>query len=60
MTPKGNMTTAAFINWIHHLPKYKVAGHCLIIPDGAKSNLYYRMVEIAERYCIILLCLPST
>jgi hypothetical protein len=60
MTSKGNMTTAAFINWIHHLSKYKVAEPCLIIPDGAKSNLITGWQKIAERFYIILFCLPRT
>lgn len=59
MTPKGSMTTASFCSWIDHFGKYKTAGPCLLIFDGAKSHLDYSIVEKADQYDITLYCLPS-
>ncbi|CAG4937489.1 unnamed protein product [Parnassius apollo] len=59
MTPKGSMTTDAFVNWIHHFSKFKLPGNVLLIFDGAKCHLDYSIVETAEKYEIKLFCLPS-
>ncbi|CAG4931330.1 unnamed protein product [Parnassius apollo] len=39
MAPKGSMTADLFVEFIKHLAKYKVAGKCLLIFDGAKCHL---------------------
>lgn len=53
------MTTSIFIEWLHHFNSYKPKGVCLLIFDGAKSHLDYEIVTTAERYDILLYCLPS-
>lgn len=58
-TPKGSMNIASFCTWIEHLAKYKSAGKCLLIFDGAKLHLDYTIIEVAEKHDIVLLCLPS-
>lgn len=58
-TPKGSMNIASFCAWIEHLAKYKSAGKCLLIFDGAKLYLDYTIIEFAEKHDIVLLCLPS-
>lgn len=59
MAPKGSMTTELFLEFVKHLGKYKTVGKCLLIFDGAKSHLDFRIVEEAEKYDIVLYCLPS-
>lgn len=59
MTPKGSMNIESFKLWIEHLAKYKLEGKCLLIFDGASCHLDHSIVEIADRYEITLLCLPS-
>lgn len=59
MTQKGSMTTATFIEWIHHFAKFKPPGNVLLIFDGASSHLDAGIVEAAEMYNITLFCLPS-
>ncbi|XP_034825562.2 uncharacterized protein [Maniola hyperantus] len=59
MAPKGSMTSSLFINFIEHLGKYKSPGKCLLIFDGASCHLDYDIVDAAEKYDIILYCLPS-
>ncbi|KAJ2949421.1 hypothetical protein O0L34_g15337 [Tuta absoluta] len=59
MTPKGSMNIAVFVEWIHHLAKYKLPGPCVVIFDGAKCHLDYSIVEAADKFDIKLLCLPS-
>ncbi|KAJ2954232.1 hypothetical protein O0L34_g2477 [Tuta absoluta] len=59
MAPKGSMTTELFIDFLAHLAKYKTAGKCLLVFDGAKCHLDFRIVEEADKYDITLYCLPS-
>lgn len=59
MTPKGSMNITTFCTWIEHLAKYKPAGKCLLIFDGAKCHLDHTIVDVAERHDIVLFCLPS-
>lgn len=59
MTLKGSMTIVTFIKWIQHFARYKTQGKVLLIFDGAKCHLDYRIVEEAEKHNIILYCLPS-
>lgn len=59
MTPKGSMNITTFCSWIEHLAKYKPAGRCLLIFDGAKCHLDHTIVDVAERHDIVLYCLPS-
>nr|CAH7725055.1 unnamed protein product [Callosobruchus chinensis] len=59
MTPKGSMNVAVFVQWIHHLAKYKLPGPCVVVFDGAKCHLDYSIVEAAEKFDIKLFCLPS-
>lgn len=59
MTPKGSMTCEIFAQWLDHLAKYKSQGKCLLIFDGAKCHLDYKIVEAAENHQITLFCLPS-
>lgn len=59
MTPKGSMTSQTFVRWLHHFNRYKSAGECLVIMDGAKCHLDYSIVEAAEDMGVTLLCLPS-
>lgn len=58
MAPKGSMTTELFIVFIEHLA-YKTPGKCLLIFDGAKCHLDFRIAETAEKYDNVLYCLPS-
>lgn len=59
MAAKGSMTTEIFILFIQHLAKFKTFGKCLLIFDGAKCHLDFRIAEEAEKNDIILYCLPS-
>lgn len=59
MAPKGSMTTSLFIDFIHHLGKYKTADKCLLVFDGASCHLDYQIVEAADKENIVLYCLPS-
>lgn len=59
MAAKGSMTTSLFIDFIEHLGKYKSPDKCLLIFDGASCHLDYYIVDAAEKYNIILYCLPS-
>ncbi|CAH0730218.1 unnamed protein product, partial [Brenthis ino] len=59
MAPKGSMTTELFIVFIEHLAKYKTPGKCLLIFNGAKYHLDFRIAETAEKHDIVLYCLPS-
>lgn len=59
MTPKGSMNIEAFVNWMHHFAKFKVSGACLLIFDGAKCHLDDSIVDVAQKYDIKLMCLPS-
>ncbi|XP_018572498.1 uncharacterized protein LOC108911908 [Anoplophora glabripennis] len=59
MTTKGSMTVSTFCSWLEHFAKYKVAGPCLLIFDGAKCHLEYSIVEKAAEFDITLYCLPS-
>jgi hypothetical protein len=59
MAPKGYMTTEIFVDFVHHLGRYKTEGPALLIFDGAKSHLDYSIVEAADSNGITLLCLPS-
>ena len=59
MTPKGSMTSQTFVRWLHHFGRYKSAGECLLIVDGAKCHLDYSIVEAGESVGVTLLCLPS-
>lgn len=59
MAPKGSMTSSLFVEFIHHLGKYKTAGKCLLVFDGASCHLDYRIVEAEDEEDIVLYCLPS-
>lgn len=59
MAPKASMTTELFIAFIKHLAKFKPFGKCLLIFDGAKCHLDFRIAEEAEKHDIVLYCLPS-
>ncbi|XP_063241735.1 uncharacterized protein LOC134541920 [Bacillus rossius redtenbacheri] len=59
MTAKGSMTSETFVKWLHHFSRYKSAGPCLLIMDGAKCHLDYSIVEAADNVGVSLLCLPS-
>lgn len=59
MTPKGSMTTQTFVDFLQHFTRYKPNGQCILIFDGAKAHLDYRICEKAEKNDITLYCLPS-
>ncbi|CAK1582436.1 unnamed protein product [Parnassius mnemosyne] len=59
MAPKGSMTADLFLEFIKHLAKYKVAGKCLLIFDGAKCHLSIEVLDEADKNNIVLYCLPS-
>ncbi|CAH2095355.1 unnamed protein product [Euphydryas editha] len=59
MAKKGSMTSSLFVDFIHHLGKYKAAGTCLLVFDGASCHLDYSIVEAADHHDIVLYCLPS-
>lgn len=59
MAPKGSMTSSLFVEFIHHLGKYKAAGKCLLVFDGASCHLDYSIVDAADEEGIVLYCLPS-
>ena len=59
MTNKGSMTAAVFVHWLRHFSRYKTAGPCLLIMDGARSHFDHSIVEAAEEHEITLMCLPS-
>lgn len=59
MAPKGSMNTALFVEFIHHLGKYKIPEKCLLIFDGASCHLDYEIVDAADQHNIVLYCLPS-
>lgn len=59
MTPKGSMTTQTFVDFLQHFARFKPNGHCLLIFDGAKAHLDYKICEEAEKHDIALYCLPS-
>ncbi|KAF9419659.1 hypothetical protein HW555_003937, partial [Spodoptera exigua] len=59
MAPKGSMTADLFVEFIQHLAKYKVAGKCLLVFDGAKCHLSVEALEEADNNDIVLYCLPS-
>ncbi|XP_072394971.1 uncharacterized protein [Diabrotica undecimpunctata] len=59
MTAKGSMNIETFSVWLQHFSKFKVAGPCIIIFDGARCHLDHTIVKTAERYEITLYCLPS-
>jgi len=50
MTSRGSMITEAFVNWITHFSRYKAAGSCLLVFDGATSHLDHSIVETADRH----------
>ena len=52
------MTTDAFVEFLRRFSRLPM-GICLIIFDGAKSHLDYKICEVAEENDIILYCLPS-
>lgn len=59
MAPKGCMTTELFVDFINHLGQYKSPVKCLLIFDGASSQLDARIVDAADDHIIVLYCLPS-
>ena len=59
MTPKGCMTSDTFVEFLRHFSRFKPNGTCLLIFDGAKSHLDYKICEFAEDNDILLYCLPS-
>lgn len=59
MSPKGSTTSSLFVDFIHHLGKYKMGGKCLLVFDGASCHLDYKIVEAADKENIVLYCLPS-
>jgi hypothetical protein len=59
MASHGSMTTEAFVNWLTHFSRYKVAVSCLLVSDGMTSHLDHSKVEAADCLDITLLCLPS-
>lgn len=59
MSPKGSMNTDLFIKFIDHFGKYKSPGKCLLLFDGASSDLDYQIVDAAEKRDIVLYCWPS-
>lgn len=59
MTAKGSMTIETFKKWLYHFAKYKTAGPCLLIFDGARCHLDYSIVSVADELGITLYCLPS-
>lgn len=59
MALKGSMTTQLFIDFIHHLGKYKTSGKSLLIFDGASCHLDFQIIEAADEEGIVLYCLPS-
>ncbi|KAI4455535.1 dde superfamily endonuclease [Holotrichia oblita] len=58
MTARG-MTAVTFTMWLNHFVKIKSPGRCLLIFDGTRSHLDVAIVDAAEAYDIMLLCLPS-
>lgn len=59
MASKGSMTTELFVDFINHLGQYKSPGKALLIFDGAACHLDARIVDAADKYDIVLYCLPS-
>lgn len=59
MANKGSMTTELFVDFINHLGQYKSPGKALLIFDGAACHLDARIVDAADKYEIVLYCLPS-
>lgn len=59
MTSRGIMIIEAFLNWLTHFSRYKVAVSCLLVLDSATSHLDHSTVESADRHDITLLCLPN-
>lgn len=56
---KGYMTNELFKTFLKHLARYKSAGKCLLIFDGAACHLDLSIVEVADSLDISLYCLPS-
>jgi hypothetical protein len=57
MTSRGSITEA-FVNWLTPFSRYKVAGSCLLVFDGATSDLDHSIVEAADRHGYTF-CLPN-
>ena len=58
MTPRDNMTSEVFVDWLDHLITYKSKGNCLLIFE-VLCHLDYRIVEATEKHKITLYCIPS-
>ncbi|XP_026318758.1 uncharacterized protein LOC113229402 [Hyposmocoma kahamanoa] len=56
---KGYMTNDLFKEFLKHLARYKSAGKCLLIFDGAACHLDLSIVDVADSFDISLYCLPS-
>ncbi|XP_045767620.1 MFS-type transporter clz9-like [Maniola jurtina] len=56
---KGCMTNELFKEFLKHLARYKSAGKCLLIFNGAACHLDLSTVEVADSLDISLYCLPS-
>jgi hypothetical protein len=50
MTSRGSMITEAFVNWLTPFSRYKVAGLCLLVFDGATLHLDHSIVEAADSH----------
>ena len=50
MTSRGSMTSEVFVDWLNHLASYKSQGNCLLIFDGPKCHLNYRILQRAEKH----------
>ncbi|XP_057330208.1 uncharacterized protein LOC130670746 [Microplitis mediator] len=53
------MTNELFKEFLKHLAKFKTAGECLLIFDGAACHLDLSIVDLTESLGIYLYCLPS-
>lgn len=59
MAVKGSITTELFIDFIHHLARYKTESCILLMFNRLWSHLNYTIAEVADEHDISLLCLPS-
>ncbi|XP_063241227.1 uncharacterized protein LOC134541602 [Bacillus rossius redtenbacheri] len=59
MTESGWINEEAFVKWLHHFQKFRVAGRCLIVLDGHSSHKSIQALEFCEKNLISIICLPS-
>jgi len=52
MTSRGSKIIEAFVNWLTHFGRYKVAVSCLLVLDGAILHLVHSTVERRDRMAL--------